>query len=214
MKLSLFCAHAHSSSSSSAGRIQNKQRVPHWASNKKTHTYPTTAGVCCKAESYGLMFSWIVFYPLSGGGGLHGKNYLDPIDRLTVPRRIFFFHEEKIGRFRFVLVTTCFSSRFRLVLDQQDTERPVLGSPAEGMCTIARHWPQFVDIVGRRPLSGMRCGLITLGATRNGKATPKIVNTETYFGSRVQAVCNRNWTRCCVSGTRAEGMSMTTRHSL
>ena len=104
-----------------------------------------------------------------GGGGLHGKNYPDPIDRLTVPRRIFFFQGEKIGRFRFVLITTCFSSRFRLVLDQQDTERPVLGSPAEGMCMIARHWPQFVDIVGRRPLSGMRCGLITLGATRKKK---------------------------------------------
>ena len=167
-----------------------------------------------KAESYGLIFSWIVFYPLSGGGGLHGKNYPDPIDRLTVPRRIFFFQGEKLGRFRFVLVTTCFSSRFRLVLDQQDTERPVLGSPAEGMCMIARHWPQFVDIVGRRPLSGMRCGLITLGATRKKKATPKKVNTETHFGSRVQAVCNQNWTICCVSGTRAEGVSRTTRHWL
>ena len=105
--------------------------------------------------------------------------------------RYFIFPRGKIDRFRFLLVTTCFRSRVRLVLDQRDTERPVLGSRAEGMCMIARHWPQFMDMVGRRPLSGMRCGLITLGATSKKKATSKKSQHNAHpritFAGRVQS---------------------------
>ena len=98
--------------------------------------------------------------------------------------------------------------------DQQDTERPVFGSPAEGMCIIARYRLQFVDVVGQRPLSGMRCRLITPEQPEKKKATSKKGNTETHLGSRLQPVCNQNWTIRSVSGTRAEGISMTTRHWL
>ena len=101
--------------------------------------------------------------------------------------------------------------------DQQDTERPVYGSPAEGMCIIARQWLQFVDVVGQRPLSdGMCCTLITLDSEQAAekKATSKKGNTEPHLDSRLQAVCNQNWTIRSVSGTRAEGMCMTKRQWL
>ncbi|CAN0385777.1 unnamed protein product, partial [Ectocarpus sp. 8 AP-2014] len=60
-----------------------------------------------------------------------------------------------------------------------------------------------------KPPSGMRYCL-QVGDTQSKRAAePAQVhkpNTETHFGSRLQAVCNQNWTIRSVSGTRAEGV--------
>ena len=49
---------------------------------------------------------------------------------------------------------------------------------------------------------------------RRKKKKVQKVNTTHTFDSRLQAVCNQNWTIRPASGTQAEGVSRTTRHRL
>ena len=57
-----------------------------------------------------------------------------------------------------------FSMRSPVVCAQNLTPRPVFGTPAELMCMNSRHELLFVDVVGLRPLSGMRFCLVTCAA--------------------------------------------------
>ena len=113
------------------------------------------------------------------------------------------------------VITTCLQFTVSARGPSTRHERAVFESPPEGIFVYDRTPLAAVcRYVGLRPLAAMRCALTTLGANRTKMATSKKINTETHFGSRVQAVCNQNWTICSVSGTRAEGMSRTTRHLL